>query len=125
MNTRMRKCIICGKEYEYCGTCSDTSNQKETWRNLYCSENCKQIFEVLSAYAFEHIDAQEAQKKLGALDLSKIDSFKDSFKKQIEEIRNKSSIVTNKETLSVDKFQKQEQSKEIVKNDSKKNKFKI
>lgn len=110
MAAKNRVCNVCGKAYEYCNNCSDNGHKGETWRNIYCSENCKKIFDVLSAQAFNHITDKEAKEKLKELDLSKVDTFKDSYKKQIRQIQ---SVSTNEEKT-------QSKEKEIVKHGFKK-----
>lgn len=108
MENLNRTCVVCQTKYHYCGNCSDTHNPKETWRNIYCSENCMNIFDVLSAHAFGHITDAEANKKLKELDISKVKDFRNDFKKQINDIQSaKSKTVKEKD-------------KEIVKEDSNK-----
>ena len=41
----------------------------ETWRNIYCSENCKSFFSVCSNYVAGNISANEANNKLESLDI--------------------------------------------------------
>ena len=64
-----RKCILCGKEYNYCPTCTKDRN-KPLWHKLYDSENCKNIFNALNDYNFNLISKEEAQAKLRSCDLS-------------------------------------------------------
>ena len=60
---KLRTCKICGKQYEYCGHCP-SKNLIEPWRNLYCSENCRDSFEVMGQYSVGKISATEAREKL-------------------------------------------------------------
>jgi len=73
MAKNMRTCKICGKKYEYCGHCP-SKNTIEPWRNLYCSEKCREVFNVLDNFASKKISKEEAKKKLESLgfDLSKV-----------------------------------------------------
>lgn len=125
MASRKRKCIICQKEYEWCNNCDNNVNKNETWRNLYCSKNCNNIFNILSQNAFGHIDDAKAKEMLKNVDISKIDTFREDFKKQIRKIQS----VPNQPQQQPQKpqFQQQENSqiqqnkeKEIVKQDFKK-----
>ena len=66
MAKSMRTCKICGKQYEYCGHCPG-KNTIEPWRNLYCSENCREVFSTFDKYASKKITATEAKDKLKIL----------------------------------------------------------
>ena len=60
---KLRTCKICGKQYEYCGHCP-SKNLIEPWRNLYCSENCRDSFEIMGQYSVGKMSATEAREKL-------------------------------------------------------------
>lgn len=66
---KKRTCTICGKEYEYCGHCPN-KNVIEPWRNLYCSENCRDAFAIMGQYKVKKMDADEAKSKLEGFGLS-------------------------------------------------------
>lgn len=80
-----RTCIICGKEYSYCPHCGN-GNKGETWRYLYDTEKCMEIFNVLSRYQFKHVNKDEAKSQLKDLKISKDMVFTDEIQKQINEI---------------------------------------
>ena len=65
----MRKCVLCGKEYEFCPTCNKDKH-KPLWYKLYHDENCKSIFEALNNYNFELATKEEAKEILAKCDLS-------------------------------------------------------
>ena len=44
----MRKCVCCGKEYEFCPNCGKKS--QPLWMVSFCSETCKDLFNLVSAY---------------------------------------------------------------------------
>lgn len=44
-----RKCIFCGKTYEYCGHCKEYSNEPE-WKFNFDSEKCHDLYEAVAAY---------------------------------------------------------------------------
>lgn len=69
-----RKCIVCRKEYNYCPHCGH-DNSSETWRNSFCSENCRSIFKVCKDYVDKEIKPAEAKKKLEGLNLSRLEKF--------------------------------------------------
>lgn len=60
---KLKTCKVCGKQYEYCNHCP-SRNLIESWRNLYCSENCSDSFRVMGQYSAGKISATEAREKL-------------------------------------------------------------
>ena len=64
-----RKCIVCGKEYNYCRSCPKDA-KKETWYALYDNENCKDISQALTDYNFKRITKEEVKDILSKCDLS-------------------------------------------------------
>lgn len=85
MSRYNRICILCGKEYKFCSNCKEESHQP-AWKNIYCSENCRLIFNTTVAYADKSIDIKEAKKRIDSCDLSEIENFKEDIKKLVFEI---------------------------------------
>lgn len=82
---RTRQCVVCGKEYKFCPNCREDKG-KPLFYFTFCSENCRDICDITSAYEGGVITADEAKERAGALDLSKKDSFGESYKKSIDNI---------------------------------------
>lgn len=61
--SKIKTCVVCGKKYEYCGHC-DKNGQNHRWKINYCSENCKDIFDIISKYANKHISIEDAKNAL-------------------------------------------------------------
>lgn len=66
-----RICSICGNHYDYCPSCG-IGSPKERWRNIYCSENCKNIFDILSKWKNTVISSVDADKALKELHIDSI-----------------------------------------------------
>ncbi len=64
-------CMICGKHYVYCPNCGD-GDPKETWRNLYCSNGCRKLFDTLSKWKNNVIATPDAKKTLDELNVESI-----------------------------------------------------
>jgi hypothetical protein len=80
-----RKCIICGSEYTYCPKCGN-GDKEETWRYLYDTELCNNIFDGVSSFSHGHIKKEEAKTKLEALKIPKGMKFNTEIKNQIDTI---------------------------------------
>jgi hypothetical protein len=78
-----RKCILCGKAYQYCPSCPKDA-KKETWYALFDNENCKNISKALTDYNLHKISKDEARSALLVCDLSI--QLNDHYRNEINEI---------------------------------------
>jgi len=86
-----RKCVVCGKEYEYCPHCARFKHLP-VWMLAYCSDDCKETYMAINQYDFGHIDAKEALKivdsykvKIANKELAKsVKDMKKETKKKVE-----------------------------------------
>lgn len=107
-----RTCIVDLKKYKYCPHCGGY-NSEETWRFIYCCENCMHIDKVLQRYVSGEIDELKAQEELEKLDMSNVDNFHKMTKKMINKIysvkkKKITEVVSEKEEqkLPVKKYKK-------------------
>lgn len=80
-----RRCIVDATEYKYCNQCS-AYNPEETWRFLFCSENCREIYSIITKCLAGSITADEARKRLDECDMSGVDHFQPVTKKDLDKI---------------------------------------
>ncbi len=80
-----RSCKVCGDQYYYCPSCVPL-DAPDRYKMVFCSTNCKDIFDVVSDYSFKKIDKFVAKSKLSELDTSKYNQFSDKIKADIDEI---------------------------------------
>lgn len=87
MNKRdLRTCCVCRRSYHFCPVCNEEDKNKEPWYFVYCSENCKDIYNVMSSFENGKIDAETANEQLSKLDLSQKDNFGNSYKNTLSKI---------------------------------------
>ena len=80
-----RKCIVDQTTYEYCNHCG-SFNPYETWRFLFCCENCRKIYDVISKFISGTYTAKEARKELEECDMSGYDHFHSTMKADLDKI---------------------------------------
>lgn len=80
-----RICIVDKTEYQYCPNCPGY-NPSEKWRFVYCSDNCKKIYEACEGFRNGTKSALIAYGELMTLDLSGKDGFTLPLQKDIDEI---------------------------------------
>ena len=83
--TKARKCIVCGKEYEYCNRCSSHANMP-TWMALYHDDNCRSIMNIATEYMAGNLTKAEAKSELDGCDLTNKKNFSNSVLKAVNEI---------------------------------------
>ena len=80
-----RSCKVCGDQYYYCPSCVPL-DAPDRYKMVFCSLNCKDIFDVVSNYAFKKTDKLTAKSILSELDLSKRNQFSEKISEDIDEI---------------------------------------
>lgn len=95
-----RICVVDRTHYNYC-TCKG-GDPNETWRYLYCSENCRNIYRIIDDYVSNKIDAKTAKERFNLLEMPEMDQLQDTIKKTVEDINSKAITVfeeKNEETI--------------------------
>ena len=85
MGRRSRECYLCGRHYEYCGTCSN-DRMKPAWMSEFHSESCKNIFDICTRFNMQLMSKSEAQDALNTCDLSNKENFKSYVQRDLEVI---------------------------------------
>ena len=96
MSNKLRTCILCKETYSICPVCNPKDAELEPWHFAWCSQNCKDIYEVTSGFENGNISADEAKHKLDNLDLSKYENYGKSYKITIGKIND----AVNKESIN-------------------------
>ena len=92
----LRMCCVCHKEYPFC-LCNPEDRLKPTWHFAYCSENCKDIYNITSSFENGRLSDIDAKAKLEKLDLNEKDNFGESYQKSIASIMKAKAQVIKKE----------------------------
>ncbi len=84
----VRKCIVSPNHhfYKYCPQCG-RDNPEETWRFLFCSENCRDVYRVFEAFAEKKIDAVTAEQRLNELTVPRDEYLQPSLRDNLRDIR--------------------------------------
>lgn len=112
-----KKCILCGKTYTYCNRCEEFDHLPR-WMEIYCSDNCRTIFNTLTEYSAKNITAKEAAERMKDCDMSDVGNFHEVNQKMIAEIQKKtanakSQKVPEKEIIEPDPVIEKENNEEI------------
>lgn len=97
MKKNNKTCILCGKKYTFCNRCEEF-DRLPRWMGIYCSDNCRKVFNILTDYNSGHVNKGDTLKKLQDCDLSD----KDNYNKFNKGIINELFGVQNEESEKVD-----------------------
>lgn len=111
-----KKCSLCGREYYYCSHCT---NKSPAYMLHSCSENCRDINEIVSNYCADMISQKEAASRLQKCDLSDIARYKKGARDAIKRIMEntnpvKEAVVEPKKAVVVKPQETQAVKKEPV-----------
>ena len=96
MVSKERTCSVCKRTYKYCPLCKEDA-KKPTWLFAFCSENCKDIYNITSSFEDRRMTDTEAKEKIEKLDLSRKEYFGESYKNSIVSIMKAKTQVIKKE----------------------------
>lgn len=85
MGRRNRECYLCGKDYQYCPTCSQ-DRMKPVWMSEFHSDNCKNIFDICTRFNMKLMSKTDAQQALDTCDLSNKANFKSYVQRDLDVI---------------------------------------
>lgn len=100
MGKTNRICKTCGKEYYYCSNCDKSLNSPQ-WMLMWDTENCKNIFEIVSNFDQGIYTKEEASKKLEKCNLKEKYSFNEKISALIDKIMAKENVQKKDNTLSL------------------------
>ena len=82
-----KKCLICGGMYSYCGTCYK-DRFKPSWYQIFCSEECREIDQIISANTVGVLSDIDAKHQLEKLSLFGKEFHKEKMANKIEYLLN-------------------------------------
>jgi len=87
-----RKCMVCGKIYDYCPHCSEYKGLP-TWMMGFDSLNCRNIYNAAAQARTGSISKDEARERLYACDLSELDTFEPHIQEWVNDVLGKKTEV--------------------------------
>lgn len=103
-----RICITCGKKYVYCPNCQK-GDPSETWRNIYCSDECRDIYKICNSFAFGHINIETAKKQLDKYGITDRSIYNEDVRKSLSAIYAAKTEAPKTETKDAEVSKKEEE----------------
>lgn len=102
-------CHVCGKEFSYCSSCNYS---EPAYKQLVCSENCHQIWTILSRNGVGLATAQETIDALSKIQMpsniqSNVQSHIDRLKSEIKPVVEQKKVQPVETSIIVEKSQEE------------------
>lgn len=75
-----KTCVMCNKHYKFCESCPSKYNVTETWRNIFCSENCRGLYKIYDRIKSGQVTGKEATKEIKKFDISYLQNINEPMK---------------------------------------------
>lgn len=98
-NDKIRSCVVCNSKYSFCPRC-EKDMHKPLYHFTFCSEKCKDIYDITSKYTDKRIDKENAKQRLSTLEPIEVSKLADCYKKCVDEI-NAVELVNTVEVIDV------------------------
>jgi predicted nucleic acid-binding Zn ribbon protein len=82
-----RKCVVCGSHYNYCPVCGK-NDPYATWRYIYCSEDCRKLFNIANNWVSKKISSEYAKEQLKTITVPPLNRIQSTIRKNIEQIQS-------------------------------------
>lgn len=79
-----KECTICHKKYLYCPTCDEFAREP-FWKNMFCSQECVNAYEIFNKYVSGVIDKGQAKIALEKIEID-FEQLRGSFAQTYNEI---------------------------------------
>ena len=81
----IRKCVCCDKEYEFCPSCK--KKDQPAWMVSFCSEPCKGLFNIVSAYNAKRVGKGTVQAYIAEHKITDLTKYTEPVKRVLEEVK--------------------------------------
>ena len=99
-----RTCHSCSSKYYYCPSCQDDNRDPQIYV-MWCSERCKNIFNILTDESLKKISISECKTELTKLGVTSGDGFRDGVKTHINRVLNYNEpVIEIKEEVSMEEI---------------------
>ena len=107
-----RRCIVCSVAYKFCNSCVEFKHL-EPWHNIFHDNNCREIYNAVSAYIGKEKTKEETKARLDKCDLSGKNNFKTAIINAIDDVYA-TEIIDTKEIVENIKVEKIADTEELM-----------
>ena len=85
-----RKCLCCGKAYEYCPNCGKSSTP---WKVNFDTESCKELFNIISAFNMNLVNKDKVKEIVTKYSITDYSNYNEKVTKVLNSIISNNQIV--------------------------------
>ena len=82
---KLRRCIFCSTEYEYCPHCSDSSKYPE-WKFNFDTEKCHDLYDVIAGYNMNVKTIEDVKSILDKYEVTDYTIFSKKLQDKLNEL---------------------------------------
>ena len=86
MAIKTRKCLSCGKSYQFCPDCRGADRLAPAWRAEFCCEDCKTLWSTATIFNMGKLTKAEAKAIILALDLKPAEQYVACIQRDLKNI---------------------------------------
>lgn len=83
---KTRKCISCGKKYDFCPDCNNADRLAPSWKAEFCCEDCKTLWQTCTKFNMNKLTKAEAKAIISALKLKPADQYAACLQRDLKNI---------------------------------------
>lgn len=83
---KTRKCLSCGKSYDFCPDCSGADRLAPAWKAEFCCEDCKTLWSTATKFNMGKLTKAEAKAIISALDLKPAEQYVACIQRDLKNI---------------------------------------
>lgn len=115
MNKNHRKCLACGKEYDFCPRCE--AGKETPWMTTFDCVECREIFNVVSGYNMGILTLNDVQNTLKKLHIEDVTVYRDEIKDVLKLASTQTKETVKEKNVDIELNEKKTSKKPIFKGD--------
>lgn len=86
MAIKTRKCLSCGKKYDFCPDCRGADRLAPAWKAEFCCEDCKTLWSTATKFNMGKLTKVEAKAIISKLELKPADQYAACIQRDLKNI---------------------------------------
>lgn len=86
MAIKSRKCLSCGKSYDFCPDCRGADRLAPAWKAEFCCSECKDLWSTATKFNMNKLTKAEAKAIISALALKPADQYVACIQRDLKNI---------------------------------------
>ena len=86
MARKTRKCLSCGKSYDFCPDCRGADRLAPAWKSEFCCEDCKTLWSTATKFNIGKLTKAEAKAIIASIELKPAEQYVACIQRDLKNI---------------------------------------